>query len=121
MAQNGNKLMVNLRVCSFNVRGFRSRSPMVHRLIEEEKIDILFLQETLVKTLDRLVINYAVESLGRPPHDLPARGSTVLCRRNLKFELVIKDLTQAYGLILGKVSPLFIGGVYIGWIIMYLI
>lgn len=37
----------DIRLTSFNVRGYKAREPMVHRLMEEFHMDVLTIQETL--------------------------------------------------------------------------
>ena len=56
---------------------------MISNLIEDEGIDVLMIQETVLKDSDRLYTNYSNEMVSRQKEDSALRGSAVLIRNNI--------------------------------------
>ena len=107
--------IVNLsqKLGSYNVRGFKSREPVVRRLMQEEDLDILMLQETLLQDIDRFYSEHSTELLNRSRADGATRGSAMLIKRSIKYKLILKELTESYELIADRSGTLTICGIYI--------
>lgn len=103
----------SLKLCTYNVNGFKTRQPMIERLMAEASMDVLMLQETLLLREERIYAGYNFELLKRGQDDLAARGSAVLIRKSIDYTLVCKEITSAYELMAIRISPLTLFGFYI--------
>lgn len=102
-----------LKVATFNVRGYRARDTIAHTLMEENNLDILMIQETLLPETGTIFSNYGHEIVTKNTEHPTARGSAMLVKPDLNYKLICKDITASYELIAIRVGPITICGVYI--------
>lgn len=56
---------VHLNLGSFNVRGYRSRKPMVDALMDSQNLHVVFRKDNLMQHNNRLLTGYQCETVGR--------------------------------------------------------
>ena len=76
-----------INICTFNANSIKGQKLEIVQFLKEENIDILLVQETLLKTNDRFALpGYAIH---RSDRSAKGGGTAIIIRRSIKHHRII--------------------------------
>lgn len=85
-----------LRIGNYNVRGLMAKDKLVHDLMDNQKVDILACQETLLNPSSRLSTHHNYKAFTRSINEgvQSVLGSAMLIRKKWDYKPILKEISR---------------------------